>query len=127
MRRLVITVSYRADVLRRFPSRCQVLAGGFLSATLATCDRSLPFRSPESAPRSTGRSEEPPAALLGTGGHARIRCHIDEAEYLGAGRPSRPEIPREDAPYPLPAGVFPDEFHEDLQLVPAVRVRTVKV
>jgi len=40
-----MTVSYRADVLRRFPSRCQVLAGGFLSATLATCDRSLPFRS----------------------------------------------------------------------------------
>ena len=32
--RLVMTVSYRADALRRFPSRCQVLAGGFLSATL---------------------------------------------------------------------------------------------
>jgi hypothetical protein len=41
--RSVITVSYRADAQRRSPSRCQGLAGGFLFATLATCDRSLPI------------------------------------------------------------------------------------
>src|SRR3972149_4950500 len=29
--------------LQQSPSRCQGLAGGFLSATLATCDRSLPI------------------------------------------------------------------------------------
>jgi len=40
--RLVNTVSYRVDALGRFPSRCQGLAGGFLSATLATFARSLP-------------------------------------------------------------------------------------
>src|SRR3990170_5702884 len=28
------------------------------------------------------RFEESPAAPLGNGGHARIRCHICEAEYL---------------------------------------------
>ena len=42
MLRFVITVSRRADSMRRFPSRCQGFAGGFLSATLATCARSLP-------------------------------------------------------------------------------------
>jgi hypothetical protein len=54
--RLVNAVSYRADALRRFPSRCPGLAGGFLFATLATCDRSLPFRSTQFLPRSIGRS-----------------------------------------------------------------------
>ena len=43
-------------------SRGLVLAGGFRYATLATFARSLPFRSPKSPPRSTGRSAEPPAA-----------------------------------------------------------------
>ena len=76
--RLVNTVSYRADALRRFPSLCPGLAGGFLSATLATSDRSLPFRSTQFLPHSIGRSEEPPAAP-GTGSYVRIRCRIYEA------------------------------------------------
>src|SRR4030043_2290648 len=33
-----------------FPSRCQGFAGGFLSAMLATCDCSPPFRLPDPAP-----------------------------------------------------------------------------
>jgi len=36
--------------------------GGFPSATLAICARSLPFRSPQTTPRSTGRFVEPPAS-----------------------------------------------------------------
>ena len=72
MLHLAFTFSYRADAMRRILSPCQVLAGGFLSATLATCDRSLPFRSTQSPPRSIGRSAEPPAALLGNGKRWRI-------------------------------------------------------
>ena len=47
-----MTVSYRIEARRRFPSRCLGLAGGFLFATLATSDRSLPFRSTQFPPRS---------------------------------------------------------------------------
>jgi len=46
----------------RLRSRGPWLAEGFPKATLATCARSLPFRSPESEPRSTGRFGEPPAS-----------------------------------------------------------------
>jgi hypothetical protein len=43
--------------------RCaSVLTGGFHSATLATCDRSLRFRSTQSPPRSIRRCVEPPVA-----------------------------------------------------------------
>ena len=38
------------------------LAGGFHSATLATFDRSLRFRSTQSPPHSIRRCVEPPAA-----------------------------------------------------------------
>ena len=37
-------------------------AGGLRYQTLATCARSLPFRSTQFPPRSTGRSAEPPAS-----------------------------------------------------------------
>jgi hypothetical protein len=90
--RLVNTVSYRAEALGRFPSRAKGSRAGFLFATLATCARSLPFRSTQFPPFGgtllfhsmiksgvSPRSEEPPAAPLGTGSHARIRCRIYEA------------------------------------------------
>jgi hypothetical protein len=42
-----------------------VEAGGFLSATLATFARSLPFRSTQYIPRSIGRFEESPRIASG--------------------------------------------------------------
>jgi hypothetical protein len=49
-------------------SRGPWLAGGFPKTTLATSDRSLPFRSRESVPRSTGRFVEPPRIAEGSPG-----------------------------------------------------------
>ena len=48
--------------MRGFDARHLRLAGGFHSATLATFDRSLRFRSTQVLPRSIRRCVEPPAA-----------------------------------------------------------------
>jgi hypothetical protein len=78
---LAINFSYRADAMSCFLFRCQVLAGGFLSATLATFACSLPVPLAGMASRSTGRFEEHPAALLGNGRRERIRWPIDETYH----------------------------------------------
>src|SRR5512143_4256299 len=52
-----------------------------------------------------------------------------EARTAGAaaGRAGRLEPSGQDAAHRLPGSIFPDELHEDLDLVPPVRARPVKV
>jgi len=72
----VIAIPYRADARNRIHSRCTVLAGGFLAATLATFARSLPVpldaipsslhRPPRGTPRCAPLHRETPQRWAGT-------------------------------------------------------------
>src|SRR3990172_7289337 len=92
-----------SPVTRCVPSRCQGLAGGFLFATLATCDRSLPIpldvissslhRPLIGTPRCASWHREAPSP--GRGGGKEIGCGIPRTSLQSRNRLDNPSCHEE--------------------------------